>query len=841
MNKNQKHRNNSEREHSLGLARTFLESLDEEAETFCFQIFSDEDKKKSEEKVSPIEPRVLFGSIDDLFDKLYELNKKGAGIFVAVNEITGKKRKTEHVTRIRSVFVDLDGAPLAPVLQSSLSPHLIVQSSADRFHAYWFVKDCQLDLFKPTQQELAKKFNGDSVVCDLPRVMRVPGFFHQKNPKSPFLCNIYQKDEGLPYPFDKIIAEMKLDLFQNREAQDRLKWDGKSDIHENTRNTTLFNYGCKLKRKGASPQKIEESLLSINETYCKPPLSTSEVKKAAASASKSLQIDTNNPSSITEATKMINLTQGWELFKNQRGEACTSILENGHKKTYRLKSEAIDSLLIDCFYTQFDKVPGSNALKDAIATLEAKATRKGPEIPTFNRVGEFEGNIYLDLCNERWEAVEITSTGWRVTATTPVKFIRNPGMKEIPIPVSGGRADEIGKIFNLGKDQTKMVVGFLLACINPNGPFPILTVRGEKGSGKTFLCTFIKGLVDPCIPNRRTMSKNERDLAIAVKNSWVLSFDNLSGLTNEISDALCRVSSGGGLGTRKNYTDDIESIFESQSPIILNGINTIAVRPDLRDRAIDIVTFAIHKKQREDESYLNAKLQESIPRIIGGLLDGVCSALKNKENTKLKQSPRMADFARWVTAAEEGLQWKPMSFMKAYNANSRRAIDETIDNSLLAQAIISFAKGLDKQEWVGRPTDLLQEIPFENIDSIIYRARDWPRTPSALSRELNQIIPDLREKGVLVTTGKNIKGGKRMIVIKKFHEEEEETDGTDGNHKKTSASISLIGKGDVRQVRQAGSSLSLDKKKRGEGEMDGQSAEGEQKRLPGWPEKLWYE
>ena len=98
-------------------------------------------------------------------------------------------RTAANVQRVRAVFVDLDGAPIAPVLDSALPPDWVVRSSPDRWHAYWKVADCPLGEFSPVQTALAAKYNGDPSVKDLPRVMRLPGFVHRK--AEPFRTELW--------------------------------------------------------------------------------------------------------------------------------------------------------------------------------------------------------------------------------------------------------------------------------------------------------------------------------------------------------------------------------------------------------------------------------------------------------------------------------------------------------------------------------------------------------------------------------------------------------------------------------------------------------------------------
>ena len=73
---------------------------------------------------------------------------------------------------------------------------------------------------------------------------------------------------------------------------------------------------------------------------------------------------------------------------------------------------------------------------------------------------------------------------------------------------------------------------------------------------------------------------------IAARNSWVLAFDNVSSVPDWLSDAFCRLSTGGGLATRMLYTDDDEILFDAQRPVLLTGIEEVATRGDLLDRSL---------------------------------------------------------------------------------------------------------------------------------------------------------------------------------------------------------------------------------------------------------------
>lgn len=159
----------------------FLQALDPAGE-FTFQTFPDNPALKGQDLT-----RVLNGPFAEHRDELARLNQAGAGVFVTVNATDGKGRKTENIKAIRAVFIDLDGAPLPESWE--IEPHIIIESSLGRYHAYWLISEgFPPAQFEAVQKALADRYGGDQSVCDLPRVMRIPGFVHQK--KEPFQSRI---------------------------------------------------------------------------------------------------------------------------------------------------------------------------------------------------------------------------------------------------------------------------------------------------------------------------------------------------------------------------------------------------------------------------------------------------------------------------------------------------------------------------------------------------------------------------------------------------------------------------------------------------------------------------
>jgi RepB DNA-primase from phage plasmid len=204
-------------------AARFLTALDPAATFFTFQTFDDNRDRKSKSLV-----RVLHGTLDEHWDTLARLNDQGAGIFVTVNETDGKGRTAKNIVKVRSLFLDLDGAPLEPVLANGRTPHIVVESSSARWHTYWRVADMPLDQFSGLQKSLIEQFDGDKAIHDLPRVMRLPGFMHRKG--EPFLSRIVSTSGETPlytvadFPQVEKKATAKPKKPTDRSAQDQSKW-----------------------------------------------------------------------------------------------------------------------------------------------------------------------------------------------------------------------------------------------------------------------------------------------------------------------------------------------------------------------------------------------------------------------------------------------------------------------------------------------------------------------------------------------------------------------------------------------------------------------------------------
>ncbi len=336
-------------------------------------------------------------------------------------------------------------------------------------------------------------------------------------------------------------------------------------------------------------------------------------------------------------------------------------------------------------------------------------------------------------------------------------------MHPLPDPDRGGTIDELRNFVNVETDgDFALIVSWLVAAYWPLGPYPILALHGEQGSAKSTLARLLRSLIDPNAAPLRSSPREVRDLMIAAQNGWTIVFDNLSRIREWASDALCRLSTGGGFSTRELYSDADELILEATRPVMLTGITELGDREDLLDRTIRVVLPTIPEQRRRTERDLWAEFEPKRPQLLGAMLDAVSVSVRNVAAVRLEVLPRMADFAVRAVAAETAMPWPAGTFLRAY-ADVRSAGHElAIEASSVGQTLLPWMQ--DRIEWSGTSTELLADLEA-HVDEKVTRRQDWPKRPRDLSAALRRLAPTLRELGLEVEFARS--GRTRSIHIRK--------------------------------------------------------------------------
>jgi hypothetical protein len=459
---------------------------------------------------------------------------------------------------------------------------------------------------------------------------------------------------------------------------------------------------------------------------------------------------------------LMDLALSEELFHSAAGTAYADLMVDGHRETWPIRSKRFRGWLRRRCYQATGGAASAAEIRSALDLLEARAQFDGPERAVHVRIAEHAGHIYLDLADEEWRAVDIGPDGWRVIGCPPVRFRRPAGMLPLPVPQQGGSVEALNSFLNLAsRDDFVLIVAWLLAALRSGGPYPLLAIWGEQGSAKTVLSKLLKALIDPNIAPVRSLSREERELMIAANNGYLLAFDNLSGLPVWLSDALCRLASGGSFAVRQLYSDDEEVLFEAARPILLNGIEEVISRPDLGDRAIFLTLAPIGEALRRPENELWREFEIARPCILGALLDAVVHGLRTLGRVHLERLPRMADFALWAVACEPAL-WPAGTFARAYTSNRRAAIESIIEADPIATCVRTMMA--NRTMWTGSASDLLR-LCAEAARDEFSSGTPGTKSPRALAGRLRRTQTFLRTLGIEITFWREGRMGTRMIRV----------------------------------------------------------------------------
>ncbi|HEV7903188.1 MAG TPA: hypothetical protein VGO96_05050, partial [Pyrinomonadaceae bacterium] len=439
-----------------------------------------------------------------------------------------------------------------------------------------------------------------------------------------------------------------------------------------------------------------------------------------------------------------------ELWHTPEGDAYGSYVIGAHIETSKLTGRGFKEWLEWKFYNLEKRPPTAQGMNEALGVLSGVARFDGVERRIYTRVAEHAGTIYIDLCDPEWRIVAITSEGWSIVEAkdAPVRFRRAKGMLALPEPVAGGDISELRNFVNVRDDADfTLLSAWLVAALRGGAPnFPVLSLTGEQGSAKSTTARVLRFLVDPNQAALRSEQRNGWDLAIAASNSWCIALDNLSALPLWLSDALCRVSTGGGFATRAHYENDEETIFDATRPILLNGIEDIAARADLLDRAIVLHLPTIPEHARRDESAFWMEFAAARPRLFGVLCDAVATAQRNLASVRLERLPRMADFAKWATAAESALGCAAGGFLTAYVGNRKAANDLALEASPVASALISLMDERNGEPLTITLKSLLKTLN-DKLDDVKNLPGGWPKDARGMSGALARCAPTLRAAG----------------------------------------------------------------------------------------------
>jgi 5S rRNA maturation endonuclease (ribonuclease M5) len=441
----------------------------------------------------------------------------------------------------------------------------------------------------------------------------------------------------------------------------------------------------------------------------------------------------------------------------------------------RIESKAFKDYLQDLSFKCFNEALYREAMEEILSLFKHWARESKLKLPVFTRVGySIEGNfIEVNLLREDNKVLRITEDTIEIDLPR-LKFITPKTQLPLKFNLDLLRsmqnknftANEIlelfSQVFNIQtKEELALLIAWAIKIFYPIGEYPILAVLGEReGVGKTTFSKFLNQLLDPSVVPLKTFPKNRDDLFVLAKEEFLLVFDNLSYIDEDMSDALCQLATGGSLSKRKLYTDYEVINIPIKRPVVINSIFNVMQRRDLRRRSIILEL----KKPAKIKSL--KELQEDFNRLAPVMYAYIVLCVQEALKEKTIDLPLLdlADFCEWVAKAHPVFFMEGKEFIQTLKANREEIAKEVLESSLLVPIIEEKTATLGIWQTTAKELLEILRAKYPNEKSL----------PSVekLGRELKKIASDLEALGIKVEFIRTPK--KRLIVFYKEVEQPKE-------------------------------------------------------------------
>lgn len=562
----------------------------------------------------------------------------------------------------------------------------------------------------------------------------------------------------------------------------------KHGTKEGSRNDSMFRLACKYLKEYDEPTAF--GALQFVNAKNNPPIEQKELETIFKSAKKYVDNPEETESSESETLYDFALSKIKKLVisQNNSNEVYAIIENGGHMETLNLSSRrAIQWLVYN--YNQENKsakIRGEEFYKNVLTTIISYAQMNGTKRENINtRISLKNEELYYDLATVDWKAVRVTKDEIKLVdlnENMPL-FRRTQSLYPQVQPDFSDHSAirRLSELLYISEQDRQVFEVHVIAMFLESIPVPMMVFGGEAGSMKSTSTATIKRIVDPTgskkEDNCTSMSTRNDDLIIQLHNRYVSPFDNVTKITQETSDILCRAITGGNNSKRELYTNSEETILCFMRKIILNGIVPSLDYPDLQDRILSYNRIQLGENQRLTEEEFENKFSSLLPLVLGNIFKSIQNAMQLYGTVKQQIRPktRLADFEIWGESISRALGYENDSFVSKYVEKQREMAFEAKESHPVVAAIEDLMK--DKKEYedtAGRLFNTLKNKTSElGIDTTSNFVR-FPKAPNQLTTELKTLIPILKKIGIGVNIrpytkndGKYIKNT-RIVTIQKL-------------------------------------------------------------------------
>ncbi len=460
--------------------------------------------------------------------------------------------------------------------------------------------------------------------------------------------------------------------------------------------------------------------------------------------------------------EFVEITEDLDLILDKKGDVYCITNEN-KRMLVNEKSSAFKAYMFNRVLSLYSEPPTEQNIKHIAQYLKGLTGHLPPQ-EMYIRVAAEENNIYYNLNNNR--VVKINEEGWEIIDNPNILYRQDTNYLPQVEPNNEPDLGRLGEYIRVDKKQLVLFLAHMTSYFIPNISHPIAVITGEQGSAKTTTMRLIKSLVDPCALDKVSVPTTTQSLIQLLDHNFLIPFDNMSRVSQDLSDTLCRAVTGEGFSKRKLHSDDDDIIYHYRRGIIINGIANVIEREDLASRSIVYNLKKIDNYVNESEFWAN--FEEDKPYILSAIFGILSRAIKIYPTVDLdgRYPSRLTDFCKWGYAIAEAVGGYGNEFLEEYKANIAILNEHSLDSNVVTEAL-QFLLEEKNYNWSGSATDLMKDLKAIAFKySISTKGKDWPTTPNVLTRTLNNLKSNLATHGVdYINTKKN--SGSAITLTKK--------------------------------------------------------------------------
>jgi len=468
-------------------------------------------------------------------------------------------------------------------------------------------------------------------------------------------------------------------------------------------------------------------------------------------------------STITKPTiKMLSIMEKEiEFFKSNNTDVYASVKKESGTTHLKVESTEFQDYVKYLCYN--NKVMPTEALsKNLIQIIKVKTLHNDSPIEAIHfRLGWEKDQKTLWILRSvdpKVEYIKVTKDRWSKELECPIKIIVGSDSGSLPDPVADKDGDFslLNDYLNVSDEHIPLTEAWLLEA-SLGSEFPILSIQGEAGTGKSTLIEILHCLIDPVLKNDgtiggtlRPMYKDSWSMFASAKRTHLLAMDNLSKVKDFFNDVLCQIATGGSYEARTHQTMEDTTKLSTVNPVIIGSISQVSEAPDVLRRSVYIRTIYLGKDKSKLKSEFWDSFYKDLPIIYSGYLNLLVYVLQNRESIQPENIESMTDF--WITGRVLELFMKDkwtITFDEAMEQMTLKASQDLEEQNPLIQLIIKYYNNQPDTELAMTTSEWNEKLFSKTDDSETdYLIKQLSRTEvRALGKQFATLQPLLRKLG----------------------------------------------------------------------------------------------